>query len=407
MLPVKKNSKESNPQTKDILLIVAAMTLGGIFSYTYFQKYYYNKKPIRIYLDGCWDVMHSGHYNAIRQAKMLGDILIVGVHSDEEIAYHKRLPVMNNEERLAAVKACKWVDEIVFDVPYSPTNALLDRDDIKADFVAHGDDIPYDADGRSCYEEVMHRLKTFKRTPGVSTTMLINRLLAASKYIKDFDNEIDDSNIDENSNTEFHENENVESKDNRCETWCQFLPTSHRVGAFSNNRAPKANDKIVYIDGDFDLFHVGHISALKEAKAKGTYLYVGVFDDITIQKHKSVHFPLMSLQERILNVLSCRYVDEVIIGSPFEITKEMISTLNIHLVVNSSTTSFVSKDETRFNIPKQMNIYEHIIPKDSSITTNALIHRLVKDHKLYEEQNQKRIQRELKYHNEKKYVPES
>jgi len=28
------------------------------------------KKPIRVYLDGCFDIMHSGHYNAIRQAKV-------------------------------------------------------------------------------------------------------------------------------------------------------------------------------------------------------------------------------------------------------------------------------------------------------------------------------------------------
>jgi len=38
-----------------------------------------DNKPVRIYIDGCWDIMHSGHYNAIRQAKALGDTLIVGV----------------------------------------------------------------------------------------------------------------------------------------------------------------------------------------------------------------------------------------------------------------------------------------------------------------------------------------
>ena len=62
-------------------------------------------------LDGCFDIMHSGHYNAIRQAKALTDILVVGVHSDEEIRKHKGPPVMNDEERLATVRACKWVDE--------------------------------------------------------------------------------------------------------------------------------------------------------------------------------------------------------------------------------------------------------------------------------------------------------
>ena len=69
--------------------------------------------------------MHSGHYNAIRQAKALGDILVVGVHSDAEIARNKREPVMKNEQRMAAVKACKWADEVVFDVPYAPSIQLL------------------------------------------------------------------------------------------------------------------------------------------------------------------------------------------------------------------------------------------------------------------------------------------
>src|SRR5688572_24829112 len=43
------------------------------------------KKPVRVYIDGCFDIMHSGHYNAVRQAKELGDILVVGIHSDAEI----------------------------------------------------------------------------------------------------------------------------------------------------------------------------------------------------------------------------------------------------------------------------------------------------------------------------------
>ncbi len=84
-----------------------------------------SKRPTRVYVDGCWDVMHSGHYNALRQAKALGDVLVVGVHSDAEIARNKREPVMNNEQRMAAVTACKWADEVVFDVPYAANPELL------------------------------------------------------------------------------------------------------------------------------------------------------------------------------------------------------------------------------------------------------------------------------------------
>ena len=82
------------------------------------------RRPVRTYIDGCFDIMHSGHYNAIRQAKQLTDILVVGVHSDDEILKHKGPPVMNNEERLATVRACKWVDEVVLDTPYNPSLEL-------------------------------------------------------------------------------------------------------------------------------------------------------------------------------------------------------------------------------------------------------------------------------------------
>ena len=68
-----------------------------------------------------FDLVHFGHFNALRQAKKLGDYLIVGIHSDgkcmpgcsaaelsiscmgflaaEEIAVNKGPPVMSEEER--------------------------------------------------------------------------------------------------------------------------------------------------------------------------------------------------------------------------------------------------------------------------------------------------------------------
>lgn len=43
------------------------------------------KPPTRAYVDGAFDLIHSGHYNAIRQASLLCDELVVGVNSSEEI----------------------------------------------------------------------------------------------------------------------------------------------------------------------------------------------------------------------------------------------------------------------------------------------------------------------------------
>ena len=40
-------------------------------------------------------MVHFGHANSLRQAKAMGDYLIVGVHTDEEITLHKGPPVFN------------------------------------------------------------------------------------------------------------------------------------------------------------------------------------------------------------------------------------------------------------------------------------------------------------------------
>lgn len=64
-----------------------------------FHKKKYGKKPVRVYMDGCFDLMHYGHANALRQAKALGDVLVVGVVSDEEIITNKGPPVLSMDER--------------------------------------------------------------------------------------------------------------------------------------------------------------------------------------------------------------------------------------------------------------------------------------------------------------------
>ena len=63
----------------------------------------------------------------VAQAKAMGDYLIVGVHTDEEITKHKGPPVFNQEERYRIVRAIKWVDEVVEAAPYVTTLETLDK----------------------------------------------------------------------------------------------------------------------------------------------------------------------------------------------------------------------------------------------------------------------------------------
>ncbi len=52
--------------------------------------------------------------------------------------------------------------------------------------------------------------------------------------------------------------------------------------SFSNHKEPKTTDKVVYIDGDFDLLHNGHVETLRKAKELGDFVYVGLHDDYIV-----------------------------------------------------------------------------------------------------------------------------
>ena len=194
----------------------------------------------RVYVDGCFDMMHSGHMNAVRQARLIanevGGVLVVGVHSDAEILKNKGPPVMHDSERMGLVAAVKWVEELIFDTPYQATLAFLDS--IDCDFCVHGDDMSIGADGQAgaafarapspswpahprhelprhlahlhrchlrhalnassstparpttlqdAYGEAKKagRIKIVKRTEGVSTTDLVGRLLLMTRACHD------------------------------------------------------------------------------------------------------------------------------------------------------------------------------------------------------------------------------
>lgn len=311
-----------------------------------------DKNEIRIWVDGCFDMTHFGHANAIRQAKKLGDKLIVGVHSDAEVTKFKRPPVLTQDERCKLLEGIKWVDEVVKDAPYVTSLNFMDGND--CNFCAHGDDIST-AEGKDVYDEIKKsgRYLQYPRTQGISTTGLIKRILAR---------------VDQSSG------EVISSS----YTGSNFYPTTLKLAQFSNGKPPKVGDKIVYTAGVFDLFHVGHLDFLEKAKALGDFLYVGV--------HQSPN-SIMDTFERAMNLLACKYVDDVVIEPPQKVTKDLIEQLKIDIVCHGK-----GAQEELYEIPKQKEIFK-IIDSENSMTTDQIIARVIENQEIHKKRN---IQKEAK-----------
>ncbi|GAU18971.1 hypothetical protein TSUD_178880 [Trifolium subterraneum] len=243
-----------------------------------------NKKPIRVYMDGCFDMMHYGHCNALRQARALGDQLIVGVVSDDEIIANKGPPVTPLHERLIMVNAVKWVDEVIPEAPYAITEEFMKKlfDEYNIDYIIHGDDPCVLPDGTDAYAHAKKagRYKQIKRTEGVSSRML---LCVRERTITDSHNHSSlQRQFSNGRGQKFDDGVGVVSSGTRVS---HFLPTSRRIVQFSNGRSPGPDARIVYIDGAFDLFHAGHVEEFvrrvnHSAILVGYRLIDGILDDV-------------------------------------------------------------------------------------------------------------------------------
>ncbi len=65
------------------------------------------------YTTGVFDMFHIGHLNILRKAKEQCDFLIVGVTTDELVAYKNKQAIIPHKERIAIVESVKYVDKVV------------------------------------------------------------------------------------------------------------------------------------------------------------------------------------------------------------------------------------------------------------------------------------------------------
>eukprot|EP01038_Epipyxis_sp_PR26KG_P009607 gene9607-12938_t len=356
-------------------------------------------REVRIWVDGAFDMMHYGHMNAFRQARALGTKLIVGVNSEETIIQCKGKPVCSTEERVESVRGCKWVDEVIEDVPYILNEEYIQEvvlKKYKIDYIVHGDD-PCIVDGKDVYESAkkMGKFLTIPRTEGISTTDIVGRMLLMTRSHHSSPGiEIDEKQKKSSRST---------ATDNLASGYASkpftrksnFLTTSLMIRFFSAGvQSPKPNDKIVYIAGAWDMFHLGHIRVLEAAKKLGQYLIVGIHNDSVVNEKCGLNLPIMNLNERVLSVLGCKWVNDVLIDAPYNITQEMISSLKINVVAmgdNKHTHQRLNEEQSQlssgsvdnikydeddgYDVPREMGILQ-VIHSESSINVLDFVDRI-------------------------------
>jgi rfaE bifunctional protein nucleotidyltransferase chain/domain len=129
-----------------------------------------------VFTNGCFDLLHVGHLHVLREAKKLGDILIVGLNSDKSVKQIKGAgrPIVPEGERAELIAALEMVNYVtMFDEP-DPLNVIRE---LRPDVLAKGGDWAEDKIvGREFVESYGGRVAVIPFLKGHSTTEIIERM---------------------------------------------------------------------------------------------------------------------------------------------------------------------------------------------------------------------------------------
>jgi len=96
--------------------------------------------PVRVFVNGTFDLLHPGHISLLNWAKTLGDYVIVGIDTDDRVREKKgeTRPIYNQDDRGLMLVALKAVDEVRYFDSDESLEALVK--DVKPDVMVVGSD---------------------------------------------------------------------------------------------------------------------------------------------------------------------------------------------------------------------------------------------------------------------------
>lgn len=204
-------------------------------------------------------MFHVGHLNILKKAKEQCEYLIVGVSTDELVqSYKHKAPIIPLRDRMEIVSAIKYVDKVVVQ---ETMNKFKAWEELHYDVMFHGDDWK----NTQMYNDTEAKLQQVKvdvvyipHTPGISSTILQGMLNSVNQ-----------------------------------------------------------GGKLGYTQGTFDMFHIGHLNLIMNAKAHCDRLIVGVNSDALVKEYKS-KTPVINQYERLEIIKALKYVDDAYIAETLD-----------------------------------------------------------------------------------------
>ena len=129
----------------------------------------------KVFVNGCFDILHPGHIELLRYARSLGDTLTVAIDSDDRVAKLKgpQRPINGSDIRATMLSAIRYVDNVMIFCSEEELDAIIQN--YRPDIMVVGSDY---RNKKVVGSQHAGLLKFFDKIDGFSTT----------KTIKDIDN---------------------------------------------------------------------------------------------------------------------------------------------------------------------------------------------------------------------------
>ncbi|OAL48607.1 choline-phosphate cytidylyltransferase B [Pyrenochaeta sp. DS3sAY3a] len=158
---------------------------------------------------------------------------------------------------------------------------------------------------------------------------------------------------------------------------------------YKTNPPPEGRPVRIYADGVFDLFHIGHMRALQQAKTAfdGAVLIVGVTGNKETHKRKGL--TVLSAMERAESVRHCKWVDEVIEDCPWIVTTDFLDKHKIDYVAHDDLPYGADEGDDIYRPIKERGMFL-VTQRTEGLSTTGIITKIVRDYDQYIDRQLKR-----------------